>query len=189
MTPIALTPPPTEPVSLVEARLYLRLDQSEEDGLLGTLITAARLMVEAASGRVLIDQGWRLVLDHWPEGGEIRLPLSPVSAVSAARVYDAAGQAQTVSPAALALDVVADPPVIRVLGPVPEPGRERAGIEIDIVAGYGPAAADVPALLRQAVLRLAARWFELRGDVVGRDAASLPQAIMALVAPFRRARL
>jgi uncharacterized phiE125 gp8 family phage protein len=49
--------------------------------------------------------------------------------------------------------------------------------------------ADVPALLRQAVLRLAARWFELRGDVAGRDAAALPAEIMTLVAPFRRARL
>ena len=46
-----------------------------------------------------------------------------------------------------------------------------------------------PALLRQAVLRLACRWFEHRGDVVSRDAARLPAEIAALVAPFRRARL
>ena len=62
MTPIALTPPAVEPVSLPDARLFLRLDQDEEDGLLGTLITAARLMIEAASGRMLIDQDWRIVL-------------------------------------------------------------------------------------------------------------------------------
>ena len=72
---------------------------------------------------------------------------------------------------------------------MPPPGRARGAIEIDLTAGYGPAATDVPALLRQAVLRLAARWFELRGDVAGRDAAALPTEIMALVAPFRRARL
>ena len=50
MTPIALTPPAQEPVSLAEARAFLRLDQTEEDDLLATLITAARLMVEATSG-------------------------------------------------------------------------------------------------------------------------------------------
>lgn len=189
MTPLALTPPAQEPVSLSEARTFLRLDQAEEDDLLGTLITAARLMVEAASGRLLVDQTWRIVIDRWPDGGEIRLPLSPVGAITAARVYDALGVAQPVSPAALQLDTAADPPVVRIVAEVPEIGRSRGAIEIDVVAGFGATAVAVPVLLRQAVLRLAARWFERRGDVVGRDAEALPPEIMALIAPFRRARL
>jgi uncharacterized phiE125 gp8 family phage protein len=189
MTPLALTPPAQEPVSLAEARAFLRLDQTEEDDLLTTLITAARLMVEAASGRLLVDQAWRIVLDRWPDGGEIRLPLSPIGAVTAARVYDALGVAQPVAATALELDRAADPPVLRIVGEVPEIGRLRGAIEIDLVAGFGPTAQSVPALLRQAVLRLAARWFEHRGDVVGRDAEALPTEIMALIAPFRRARL
>lgn len=189
MTPLALTPPALEPVSLDEARSFLRLDQTDEDELLAMLITAARLMIEAASGRMLIEQGWRVVLDRWPEGGEMRLPLSPVSAIETARVYGTAGEAQIVTPEVLRLDAYADPPVVHVVGAVPAPGRANAGIEVDLVAGYGPAAQDVPALLRQAVLRLAARWFEQRGDVPARDAAALPAEILALVAPFRRARL
>lgn len=189
MTPIALTPPANEPVSLAEAKLFLRLDAGDEDELLATLITAARLMVEAASGRMLIDQTWRIVLDRWPQAGEIRLPLAPLSAIAAARVYDLLGSAQPVASGALALDATADPPVIRIIGEVPEIGRDRGAIEIDVVAGYGATAAAVPAPLRQAVLRLATRWFEQRGDVVGRDAAALPGEILALVAPYRRARL
>lgn len=188
MTPLALTPPAAEPVTLAEAKLYLRLDQNEEDALLSTLITAARLMVEAASGRMLVEQAWRIVLDRWPSNGEIRLPLSPILSVTQARVYDVMGAPQTVAASALKLDRQADPPVIRIVGEVPEIGRSRSAIEIDILAGFGAAGA-VPALLRQAVLLLAARWFEQRGDVVGRDAATLPAEIMALVAPFRRARL
>ncbi|RDJ22997.1 hypothetical protein DWF00_06435 [Bosea caraganae] len=189
MTPIALTPPVSEPVSLTDAKLFLRLDAGDEDELLGTLITASRLMVEAASGRMLIDQTWRIVLDRWPESGEIRLPFAPVNAIAAARVYDVLGSAQPVAAGALALDIASDPPMIRVAGEVPELGRERGAIEIDVVAGYGATAAAVPAPLRQAVLRLATRWFEQRGDVVGRDAAALPGEILALVAPYRRARL
>ncbi len=188
MTPLALTPPAAEPVTLAEAKLYLRLDQNEEDALLSTLITAARLMVEAASGRMLVEQAWRIVLDRWPSNGEIRLPLSPILSVTQARVYDVMGAPQAVAASALKLDRQADPPVIRIVGEVPEIGRSRSAIEIDILAGFGAAGA-VPALLRQAVLLLAARWFEQRGDVVGRDAATLPAEIMALVAPFRRARL
>lgn len=84
MTPLALTPPAIEPVSLSEAKDFLRIIADDEDELLGTLITAARLMIEAASGRLLIEQGWRIVLDTWPQGGEIRLPLSPVRSLTAA---------------------------------------------------------------------------------------------------------
>lgn len=189
MTPLALTPPAQEPVSLPEAKMFLRLDQMEEDELLGTLITAARLMVEAASGRCLVDQAWRIVIDRWPDSGEIRLPLSPLSAITAARVYDVLGAAQDVAHGALQLDTAADPPLVRIVAEVPEIGRSRGAIEIDVVAGFGATASAVPALLRQAVLRLAARWFERRGDVVGRDAQALPPEIMALIAPFRRARL
>lgn len=189
MTPIALTPPALEPVTLSEARVFLRLDETPEDGLLASLITAARLMVEAASGRFLIDQSWRLVLDRWPVSGEIWLPLSPASAISAARVYDLLGASQPVAAGSLQLDGAADPPVIRVVGEVPEIGRAHGAIEIDLVAGYGATADAVPALLRQAVLRLAARWFERRGDAVGRDAEALPPEIMALIVPFRRVRL
>lgn len=77
MTPLALTPPAIEPVSLSEAKDFLRIIANDEDELLGTLITAARLMIEAAAGRLLIEQSWRIVLDAWPQG-EIGLPLSPV---------------------------------------------------------------------------------------------------------------
>lgn len=189
MTPLALAPPEMEPVTLAEARQFLRLDQTEEDDLLATLITAARLMIEAAAGRCLVEQPWRIVLDRWPASGEIRLPLSPLMRIQAARVYDVLGSAQQVAEAALTQDKTADPPLIRVTGEVPEIGRTHGAIEIDIVAGYGATAAAVPTPLRQAVLRLAARWFEERGDVASRDAQSLPRAVAALVAPFRRGRL
>lgn len=189
MTPLAIAPPAIEPVSLAEAKDFLRLLASDEDELLGTLITAARLMVEAASGRMLIDQSWRLVLDRWPIGGDLRLPLSPVGNIVAARVYDAAGGAQVVTASSLALVEGTDPPVITISGAVPVPGRDRAAIEIDVVAGFGPTRDLVPAPLRQAVLRLACRWFEHRGDVVSRDATHLPVEIAALVAPYRRLKL
>lgn len=189
MTPLAISPPAIEPVSLAQARDFLRLQASEEDELLGTLITAARLMVEAASGRMLVDQSWRLVLDRWPAGGELRLPLSPVSRIVQARVYDAGGLAQIVAPSSLALVEGTDPPAIAIRGALPVPGRDRAAIEIDVVAGFGATQDLVPSPLRQAVLRLACRWFEHRGDLASRDAAHLPAEIAALLAPFRRLKL
>lgn len=189
MSPILIAPPLAEPVSLAETKLYLKVDVPDEDDLVRTLITAARLLVEAACGRLLIQQTWRLVLDHWPQQGEIRLPLSPVTQVVAARVYNAAGIPQVLAASALEAVAGTDPPLLVIPTAVQPPGRARGGIEIDLLAGYGPMAASVPQALRQAILMLVARWFELRGDVAGRGDARLPADVLALVAPFRRARI
>lgn len=189
MRPVLIAPPAAEPVSLAEAKLYLRIDHDDEDDLIRALVTAARLLVEAASGRMLVDQGWRIVLDRWPPGGVIRLPLSPVRQVTAVRVRDAAGVAAELAPSALRIEVGADPPVLRVEQSLPPPALPRAGVEIDLVAGFGPAPMDVPQGLRQAVLALCAQWFERRGDDPDGPAARLPAQVMALVQPHRMMRL
>ena len=189
MSPILIAPPAVEPVSLADAKLYLRIDGPDEDELLRALITASRLLIEAASGRLMIAQTWRLVLGAWPAGGALRLPFAPVASIAAARTFDAVGTATPVPAGVLSLMPNTDPAVLRRDASPPEPGRRQSGIEIDLVCGFGPAAADVPAPLRQAMLRLVARWFENRGDDAQGTEARLPADVMALIAPYRRARL
>ena len=68
--------------------------------------------------------------------------------------------------------------------------RERQGLEIDYVAGYGAGPADVPASLRQAVLLLVGYWFENRDSVIIAGAGSIvPSGLDQLVAPYRAVRL
>jgi uncharacterized phiE125 gp8 family phage protein len=189
MTPQLLTPPAFEPVTLIEAKDYLKIDHDDEDELIESLIRAARHLIEAASGQMLIHQTWRLTFSAWPVMGRLRLPLEPLDAIIAARVFDAAGVAQAINLAALTIDEVARPPAILTVGPVPQPGRMVNGIEIDVRVGHGPSAADVPAPLRLAVLRLMAHWFENRGDATGERVSAMPGDVTALTAPWRRARL
>jgi uncharacterized phiE125 gp8 family phage protein len=184
MNPIAIAGPAVEPVPLDDMRAFLRLDDAAEDALVETLVAAARRAVEAACGRVLIAQSWRLALDRWPAGGVVALPLSPLIAIEEIRVVDAAGATAVLAPALYRFDAAADPPRLLVEAAAPQPGRAPHGIAVDVRVGYGAAPEDVPAPLRQAVRLLAAHWFEHRGD----DAAPPPD-IGALVAPFRRARL
>lgn len=189
MLPLLIAGPAIEPLTLSQTKIFLKIDGTDDDDLVTTLIIAARLMVEAASNRVLVNQTWRLVLDEWPWDGVLRLPVAPVSSIAAARVFDAAGNPQVVAANVLVLEQGNDPPLIRVSLPPSPIGRLSRGLEIDVVAGFGPAATDVPAPLRQAVLRLVARWFENRGDVVSRDAEALPVEIAALIRPYKRIRL
>jgi uncharacterized phiE125 gp8 family phage protein len=187
MTPLLIAGPAVEPVSLPEMRAYLRLDDSAEDDLVTALVKAARLVVEAASGRQLVEQTWRLVLDRWPCGRKVLLPLSPLIRVERVRVFDAAGAPTDLASALVRAESASDPPHVVVAAGAPEPGLPAEGIHLDVAVGFGPAPADVPAPLAQGVRMLVARWFENRGDSLGDTA--LPPDVAALVAPYRRARL
>lgn len=186
MNPIQVEGPAVEPVALADMKAHLRVDHDAEDALIEGLIKAARLMVEAASRRLLIAQTWRVHLDRWPDTGRLLLPLSPLIGVESITVVDASGATIPIPPERIDADGLSDPPRITVADP-PQPGRERSGIVVTIRAGYGAAPEDVPATLRLAVKIIVARWFENRGDIAGDQ--TLPPDALALIAPFRRARL
>ena len=188
MIPIFVSGPAVEPIALAEMKAYLRVDEDEaaQDDLISGLIKAARLTVEAASRRILIEQHWRVVLDRWPHDGVVLPPLAPLIAVDAIRITDAEGSVSELPDDAFEADAMSDPPRIVVLRP-PEPGRPRNGISVELRAGFGTTAEVVPATLKLAVRILVAHWFENRGDVTGEQI--LPPEALALVAPFQRVRL
>jgi uncharacterized phiE125 gp8 family phage protein len=188
MPAILLAGPTVEPLTLAEAKTYLRIDHAAEDALISSLITAARATVEALTRRVLIDQSWRIVRDAWPASGLIALPVNPLKALTAARVLDGAGTATALPLDAFSLDTARLPGLIRVArGAVPAPGRPLAGIALDITAGHGPGPDHVPSPLIEAVRVVLAHFYEHR-DVAGPGAA-FPARLDALVAPFRVTRL
>jgi uncharacterized phiE125 gp8 family phage protein len=182
MSAILLTPPAAEPLSLGEVKEFLRVEHEADDELVAALIASARGEVEFATRRVLIAQTWRIVLHRWPPSGRIVSPASPLRTLEAARVVDAAGEADELDTGAFLLDTSSVPGVIAFSrGSLPAPGRTLAGIELDVTAGYG-AAADVPAPILQAIRLLVARAYEQR-DRVAPDA--LPETVAKLIAPFR----
>lgn len=189
MRSVLITGPVLEPVNLADMKTYLKIDGTEEDDLIASLITSARLMVEASVRKLLISQTWRIVLDDWPRDGILRLPLAPVIDVTAVRVYDSLGVATPVASTLYAIDKISDPPRLMITGAVPSPGQTMQGIEIDVTAGYGTQAAAVPAPLRQAIRMLASYWFENRGEAMTPGDLTLPADILVLMAPYRRTRL
>jgi uncharacterized phiE125 gp8 family phage protein len=65
MAAILIEEPAIEPLTLAEAKSFLRVEHSADDDLIGALIKAARSEVESATRRALITQGWRIALDCW----------------------------------------------------------------------------------------------------------------------------
>ena len=184
--------PAIEPVTLAEAKAHLRVDGSAEDTLIGSLIITSRLYIEAALGLALITQSWSSFLDAWPPGNQLALPLRPVQSIAAVKLYAADESVATVSADTYQLDGAAVPARLVRRGNLtwPKPSRAANGIEIAFVAGYGDAAADVPAPIRQAILLLVAHWHEHREPVaIGETDASAPSMVSDLLQPYRWVRL
>lgn len=196
---LSLTAPPAvEPVSLSDAKTWLRAGHGEEDGLIGDLIASARTRVESETGQALITQSWRWTLDAWPErrlsacGQAVSLPIPPLISVEAVRTFDADGAAAVHDPAEYRAEPGEPGRLIAVLPfALPRPERAAGGIEIEFTAGFGPAAETVPAPLREAVLRLVADAYSNveRAESARRGEGSLPEGVEALLRPWRRARL
>ena len=188
MIPILIDGPAVEPVTLAEMKAYLRVD--DDDGTQDDLIAGPRQgRPPHGRGRLPphpVEQRWRVVLDRWPRAGGAAAALAADRGRAhqgvRRRRHGVGSRRQTPSRPT----VMSDPPRIVVLdrrraGPPAQRHRHRAARRIR------RAAEEVPATLRLAVKILVARWFENRGDVAGEQI--LPPEALALVAPFRRARL
>ena len=187
MPSILLSGPAVEPITLAEAKQFIRVEHNDDDDIITALIAGARIHVETQTRRALITQSWRLTRDVWPELGCVPVLPVPLRTLDAARVYRSDGSTQAIDVAAFAVDKIAAPARLAFTrGALPAPERAVAGIEIDVTCGYGNAAANVPEPLRQAIRLLVGHWYENRGLVaLGHEIAVLPQSAAALIAPYR----
>ena len=191
MSLVLMSAPATEPVTVAEAKAHLRVDATNEDTLIASLILTSRLHLETALGLALITQSWRLFLDRWPPTKDIELPIRPLQSIDAVRVWPADGAAAAIDADDYLADIASAPPRLVRTGVIwPQPGKAANGIEIDLTAGYGPAASDVPGPLRQALLLLVAHWYENREPIaVGAPETAVPRAVSELLEPYRVKRL
>lgn len=186
MALVLKTPPATEPISLQEAKLYLRVDANDEDTLIAGLITVAREYVERITGRALITQTWQQVLDRFPS--VFALPKPPLRAVVSIAYKTEDGLTHVIPATDYVVDAASEPARI-----VPAPGLAWpsdtlypvGGVVVEFEAGYGDAA-DVPIPIKQAILLLVGHFYEHREAViVGSNATLLPFAVAALLSPYR----
>lgn len=181
--------PAVEPLGLDEAKAHLRLDGEDEDTLVGSLIATARSHIETALGLALITQTWRWQADRWPNSGVVDLMTRPVQRIDQIAVRQTDGTRQVVDASDYDVDFVAAR-VVPQSGARPKPGIRSGGIEIEFVAGFGDAVADVPEPIRHALRLLTAHWYEVRNPVhIGSMATRVPETVSELLMPYRARRL
>lgn len=180
---------PDEALPLARFRDHLQLgsgfaDIGAGDAALIGYLRAAIAAIEGRTAKALISHGFTLTLTHWRGDGQ-PLPLAPVSAVEAVRLIDEAGTT-VLDPAGYRLMKDGVRPRLMGLRAVqPDFGRQ---IEVDFIAGFGALWGDVPADLCQAVLLLAAQYYELRHDSAA-EAGAMPFGVTALIERWRTVRL
>jgi uncharacterized phiE125 gp8 family phage protein len=134
MNPKRITTP-TEPVTLDEAKLHLRVDDTDEDALIQGLISAARETCEDRTEGTVPVTGWRLTLDTFPDA--IKLPRPPIVSVESVRYLDTAGVQQTLSPMDYVVDTVSSPGyIVPAFGKAwPETRDQINAVEVEYTAG------------------------------------------------------
>jgi uncharacterized phiE125 gp8 family phage protein len=148
-----LQEPAAEPLSLLEAKLHLRVDITDDDALISALIASVRQYAETITRRAFIQQTWRYVIDSFPgptltgvpwgktftlPSHAIEIEKSRVQQVTAINYLDMSGNPQVMPAANYIVDYSSEPcritPVFGQIWPIPMP--QIGACNVQFVAGY-----------------------------------------------------
>ncbi len=187
--------PVDEPITLAEAKAHLRVDLTDDDDLITSLIAAARQHVESQCGRALFTQEWEAHYGGFAADGVLELPIAPLQEVLAVQYVDTAGQLQTLAVSTYEVDAPAGPDampgslILAVNATWPATRAVPNAVRVRFNAGYGDVAADVPEDLRRLLLLLVGNWYENREAVTknapGARLEALPFGAEALLDRYR----
>ena len=171
---------PAMPVALAELKAFLRISVSDEDALLAGLVRAAADLCEAFTGRALIDRAVEEMVAA--STARTRLGLAPVRAIAGVAAIDDAGSAIVLAADAYAAEIDAGGEGWVRLLKTDDARRLRVGYRVGMAQDWN----EVPEMLRHGIIRLAAHYYQRRGEAAEIE---MPAAVTALWRPWRRLRL
>ena len=188
--------PEAEPVTLAEAKLHLKRDDTDDDDLITALIQAAREHIESWSDRLLVSQTWQMTLHCFPRSnGAIRIPKAPLRSITSITYTDQNGDGQTFSSSLYTVDANDKQGWVYLAynQDWPDTRGEPNAVTITFVGGYAPGSAspvdhaeNVPQPIKRAMLLLVGHWYANREAVnVGSSVNEMPMAVDALLTPYR----
>ena len=182
-----ITAPPIEPVTLANAKEFLRIDGNHEDALISDFIMLARERVESMA-RVSLIMRRRAYSSAKTCTGRFYINHSPVKYIHKISVIDGADHATEIPLGDVYINKRATPVSIctRKRDLFSDYAVDPVAIVTEFDAGYGNAPENVPMQLRQAVLLLLAQHYEHRDEALNRP---VPMLVDALLMPYRTVRL
>ncbi|MEP2028939.1 MAG: head-tail connector protein [Paracoccaceae bacterium] len=184
---------PDASLPVAEYKAHLRLgtgfgDDSLQDPVLRSFLRAAMAAIEARTGKVLITRQFSWTLTTWRDPAGQVLPVAPVTAVTGVDLVDRAGSASPLAADTFRLEQDAQRPRLRPTGGalpwVPQGGS--AVVYFD--AGFGVDWDSIPPDLAQAVLLLAAHYYEYRNETSLSDGC-MPFGVSSLIERYKVMRL
>ncbi len=178
-----------EPVSLVEAKSYLRVDVSTDDDLIGYMIEAARFAAEAETRRALVHRTQTVYLDEWPcvehewwdgvrEGSidlgtrrYVDLPFGPTQSGAIISTFDDSDTETVFSSSNYYLDTKKGRITLREGQSWPTPTRVSQGIKIVYTVGYASPAVT-PSNIKLGIMNHIGVMYEHRDTSVEMPKAS-----------------
>jgi len=184
---------PQAVLPVADFKSHLRLgsgfaEDSVQDAVLESIRRAAMAAVEARTGKVLIEREYSWTLSHWRDASGQGLPVAPVSAISQVVLVDRTGDETTLDAGRYALRAdMQRPRLCPVSGMLPTV-QTGGSIRIGFLAGYGPEWSDLPSDLAQAVMMLAAHYYEYRHETA-LSGRCMPFGVTSLLERYRNVRV
>lgn len=162
--PILVAAPAVLPVSREECKLHLRVDGTDEDGLIDIYLAAAVAHLDGENGwlgRGIVAQTWSQQFDAFERS--ILLGLAPVTSIVSVVYEDADGVDQTVAAEQYELINGGSAPEVRFVEDFsfPTVSDDLPVLTITFVSGYGNDT-DVPASIKAAILLMVGDMFQNR---------------------------
>ena len=175
------TAPAIEPITLTEAKLHLRVDGTDDDALITSLLKSAREWCELYQSRAYIEQSITAKLDCFAD--TIVMPMTPLISVTSIKYIDTNGIQQTLAASYYNVDTTSEPGKITLAYNMSWPTirDQHHAIEIIYKAGYGDEVGDVPEKIKAAIKLLLGHLYEHREDVSTLKHESVPFGVKSLL--------
>ena len=191
LTELTTVPPSALPVATFKTHLRLGsgfADDGVQDEGLENYLRAAMAAIEARTGKILIEREFCWTVTAWRDDVRQPLPLAPVTRILRLVIVSRTGEETQVSPARYVLERDDQRPAVVSTGSglpsIPTGGTLR----VEMLAGYAAAWTGIPDDLQQAVMMLAAHFYEYRHETAI-NGAMMPFGVSALIERYRTVRL
>ncbi len=187
------TPVPDAALPVEAFKAHLRLGSGfgpgdVQDAVLASFLRAALAAVEGRTGKALLTRGFSQTVNAWRQGGEHGLPIAPVVSVTRVERVAQDGTRSDVDASAYWLEHDTHQPKLRATATGLPAVPSNGAVVISFEAGFAADWDGVPSDLRQAVLMLAAHYYEYRHDT-GLSDGCMPFGVSSLIERYKHLRL